>query len=217
MRPSRYRDAPRCGRTGDPRPSEPANLAAGAAAPSQRPALAMLTPSAWPPRCATGRRRQRPQPPAREDRPIAPSPPPPSRGGGGINSTDLGESSLDSAGSDTASRSHGSRGQELGADPDESARILLKADVSDAGEGWSDSAIAAALDTSIDNVARTRQQLVEEGFEATLTRKYNPNSARPRIRRRRGGGETDRSDVLAGFRMGLLVGACVSSKRKSSN
>src|SRR5271170_5615246 len=35
------------------------------------------------------------------------------------------------------------------------ARILLKADVSDAGEGWSDSAIAAALDTSINNVART--------------------------------------------------------------
>src|SRR5208282_3775886 len=61
------------------------------------------------------------------------------------------------------------------------ARILLKADVSDAGEGWSDGAIAAALDTSINNVARTRQQLVEEGFEATLRRKYNPNSARPRI------------------------------------
>ena len=28
------------------------------------------------------------------------------------------------------------------------ARILLKADISDAGEGWSDSRIAAALDTS---------------------------------------------------------------------
>jgi hypothetical protein len=61
------------------------------------------------------------------------------------------------------------------------ARILLKADVSDAGEGWSDSAIAAALDTSINNVARTRQQLVEEGFEATLKRKYNRRSARPGI------------------------------------
>ena len=58
------------------------------------------------------------------------------------------------------------------------ARILLKADVSEAGEGWSDSAISAALDTSVNNVARTRQQLVEEGFEATLSRKYNPNSAR---------------------------------------
>jgi transposase len=61
------------------------------------------------------------------------------------------------------------------------ARILLKADVSDAGEGWSDSAIAAALDTSIATIERTRRQLVEEGFEAVLTRKYNPQSARPRI------------------------------------
>jgi transposase len=61
------------------------------------------------------------------------------------------------------------------------ARILLKADVSDAGDGWSDSAIAEALDTSIATVERTRRQLVEEGFEAVLTRKYNPNSARPRI------------------------------------
>jgi len=61
------------------------------------------------------------------------------------------------------------------------ARILLKADVSEAGEGWSDSAISAALDTSINTVARTRQHLVEQGLEATLRRKYNPNSARPRI------------------------------------
>src|SRR5271165_1217078 len=61
------------------------------------------------------------------------------------------------------------------------ARILLKADVSEAGEGWSDGAISAALDTSVNNVARTRRLLVEEGFEATLKRKYNPNSARPQI------------------------------------
>jgi hypothetical protein len=61
------------------------------------------------------------------------------------------------------------------------ARILLKADVSDAGEGWSDSRIAAALDTSIATVERTRRQLVEEGFEAVLARKYNSNSAQPRI------------------------------------
>ena len=60
-------------------------------------------------------------------------------------------------------------------------RILLKADVSDAGEGWSDSRIAAALDTSIATVERTRRQLVEEGFEAVLARKYNPSSAPPRI------------------------------------
>jgi transposase len=61
------------------------------------------------------------------------------------------------------------------------ARILLKADASEAGEGWSDSQIAAALDTSVDTVARTRQQLVEEGFEAVLTRKHSPASARQRI------------------------------------
>jgi Homeodomain-like domain len=61
------------------------------------------------------------------------------------------------------------------------ARILLKADVSEAGEGWSDGKIAEALDTSVANVERTRRQLVEEGFEAVLTRKYNPNSAPPRI------------------------------------
>lgn len=61
------------------------------------------------------------------------------------------------------------------------ARILLKADVSDAGEGWSDSRIAEALDASISTIERTRRQLVEEGFEAVLSRKHNPNSARRRI------------------------------------
>lgn len=60
------------------------------------------------------------------------------------------------------------------------ARILLKADVSDAGEGWSDSRIAAALDTGEATVERARKLLVEEGFEAVLSRKYNPRSARPR-------------------------------------
>ena len=61
------------------------------------------------------------------------------------------------------------------------ARILLKADVSEAGDGWSDSRIAEALDTSVATVERTRRQLVEEGLEAVLTRKYNPNSAPRRI------------------------------------
>jgi transposase len=61
------------------------------------------------------------------------------------------------------------------------ARVLLKADISQAGEGWSDHRIAEALDTSVSTIERTRRQLVEEGFEAVLNRKYNPNSARPRI------------------------------------
>jgi hypothetical protein len=61
------------------------------------------------------------------------------------------------------------------------ARILLKTDASEAGEAWSDSRIAAALDTSLATIARTRQQLVEEGLDAVLARKHSPNSARVRI------------------------------------
>jgi hypothetical protein len=61
------------------------------------------------------------------------------------------------------------------------ARVLLKADVSEAGEGWSDSRIVKALDTSLATVARIRQRLVEEGFEAVLARKHSPNSARKRV------------------------------------
>ncbi len=34
------------------------------------------------------------------------------------------------------------------------ARILLKADVAEAGEGWSDSAISAALGASVNNIGR---------------------------------------------------------------
>ena len=54
------------------------------------------------------------------------------------------------------------------------SRILLKADASEAGEGWSDSEIAAALDTCVTTVARTRQQRVEEGFESVPIRKHSP-------------------------------------------
>jgi len=51
------------------------------------------------------------------------------------------------------------------------ARILLKADVSEMGEGWSDSRIMEALDASPSMVYRVRKQLVEEGVEAVLSRK----------------------------------------------
>ncbi len=61
------------------------------------------------------------------------------------------------------------------------ARILLKADASEAGEALTDSQIAVGLHTSLDTVARDRQQLVEEGVEAALTPKRSPNSARRRI------------------------------------
>jgi hypothetical protein len=61
------------------------------------------------------------------------------------------------------------------------ARILLKADSSEAGEGWSDSRIARALETSVATAGRARRLLVEEGLDAALTRKQSPNSARRRI------------------------------------
>jgi len=57
------------------------------------------------------------------------------------------------------------------------ARILLKADVSEAGEGWSDSRIIEALETSASMVYRVRKQLVEEGFEAVLSRKQRATPA----------------------------------------
>src|SRR5258707_11987091 len=61
------------------------------------------------------------------------------------------------------------------------ARILLKADVSEAGAGWSDSRIIKALDTSVSMVYRVRKQLVEEGFEAVLSRKQRATPAVVRV------------------------------------
>ena len=61
------------------------------------------------------------------------------------------------------------------------ARILLKADVSEFGEGWSDSRIIKALETSVSMVYRVRKQLVEEGFEAVLSRKQRATPAVARI------------------------------------
>ena len=75
------------------------------------------------------------------------------------------------------------------------ARILLKADASEAGEAWSDGQIVKALDTNMSMVTRVRQQLVEEGLEAVLSRKQRarpaitpiPASARTSLRRRERG------------------------------
>jgi Homeodomain-like domain len=61
------------------------------------------------------------------------------------------------------------------------ARILLKADVSDAGDGWSDNEIIRALDTSASMLYRVRKQLVEEGFAAVLSRKQRAAPAVMRI------------------------------------
>jgi Homeodomain-like domain len=61
------------------------------------------------------------------------------------------------------------------------ARILLKADVSEDGDGWSDSRIIEALETCASMVYRVRKQLVEESLEAVLSRKQRTMPAIARI------------------------------------
>jgi len=51
------------------------------------------------------------------------------------------------------------------------ARILLKADQGPAGPGWTDEAIAEAVEVSQPTVARIREQYVTEGLEAALNRR----------------------------------------------
>jgi transposase len=51
------------------------------------------------------------------------------------------------------------------------ARVLLKADHGDAGPGWTDAAIATALDIGLSTVARIRQRYVTAGLDAALERK----------------------------------------------
>ncbi len=51
------------------------------------------------------------------------------------------------------------------------ARVLLKADHGEGGAGWSDAAIAGALDVHPSTVQRIRRQFVAEGLEASLARK----------------------------------------------
>jgi transposase len=60
------------------------------------------------------------------------------------------------------------------------ARILLKADSSEDGPGWTDQAISEALEIGTATVERVRQRLVEEGVAAALTR-HRPHT--PRLRK----------------------------------
>ena len=65
------------------------------------------------------------------------------------------------------------------------ARILLKADQSDAGPQWSDARIGEALDVSRATVERVRKQYVTAGLDAALVRRRPP----PRLRKVDGAGE----------------------------
>ena len=47
-------------------------------------------------------------------------------------------------------------------------RILLQADASPEGMGYTDEAIAKALDVGLSTIHRVRQQFVAESFEAAL-------------------------------------------------
>jgi Homeodomain-like domain len=58
------------------------------------------------------------------------------------------------------------------------ARILLKADQNQAGRGWCDREIEAALDVSLRTIERVRQRFVQEGLEAAL--KQRPGAGRRR-------------------------------------
>lgn len=55
------------------------------------------------------------------------------------------------------------------------AYILLKADIGEGGEGWTDSKVAEAYNVSTRKIERTRQRLVEQGFESALNRKTASN------------------------------------------
>ena len=59
------------------------------------------------------------------------------------------------------------------------ARILLKADQGEGGPGWSDVAIAGAVEVHPATVGRVRRGFVEEGLDAALDRKA-PNRVYPR-------------------------------------
>jgi biotin operon repressor len=62
------------------------------------------------------------------------------------------------------------------------ARILLKADQSAHGPGWSDEQISDALDVTVQTVERVRKQLVEEGFDIILSRReYKQKVSRKKI------------------------------------
>ena len=55
------------------------------------------------------------------------------------------------------------------------ARILLKAEEPPGGPGWSDRAIAGALEVSLPTVGRVRKRYVEEGLEAALNHRHPRN------------------------------------------
>src|SRR5690349_6556188 len=67
------------------------------------------------------------------------------------------------------------------------AHILLKADSSEAGPGWSDQHIREALGVGRATIERVRKRFVEEGLEQAITRRPQPD--RPEKRKMAGAEE----------------------------
>jgi transposase len=61
------------------------------------------------------------------------------------------------------------------------ARMLLKANVGQDGQGWSDEKIAEAFEVGLSTIHRLRQRLVEDGFEAALVRKPQSRRRAPKL------------------------------------
>jgi len=61
------------------------------------------------------------------------------------------------------------------------ARILLKADGSDGGPGWKDSAIAESLEVGTATIERVRKQFVEGGLDAALVRRASRRAYRRKL------------------------------------
>ena len=61
------------------------------------------------------------------------------------------------------------------------AQVLLKADVSAAGAGWTDQQIVEALGVGERTVQAIRQRCVEEGLDAALERKKQCRPSRQRV------------------------------------
>jgi transposase len=61
------------------------------------------------------------------------------------------------------------------------ARILLKANQGEAGPGWTDAAIAVAVEVHPTTVTRIRQQYVTAGLDAALRRKPPARQYRRRL------------------------------------
>jgi hypothetical protein len=61
------------------------------------------------------------------------------------------------------------------------ARILLKANQGEAGPGWTDAAIGAALEVNPATVARVRMRYAAAGLDAAISRKPPARSYRRRL------------------------------------